>query len=194
MAVDGPRRGRPKGTPASKAQAEAGKANIKKAHAARKERALARKALAEKPRWKKLEDGDIGVGDLTMDELIEGTTANNDGTWEGKRHRFNTRWLGRMETERRRRIKRGIEKLAPMALEALEDILGDDDARPQQMAAVKMVVEYEIGKVPDVVHVGAETEYDRLQQTAFRIVRGADAVTVEELPSGDTVPGEVVEE
>lgn len=172
--------GRPKGIPASPAQKEAGKRNVKKAAAAKKEKALARREAAEKPRWKQLEDGDISVRDLTDEELVRGEVANNDGSWDGRRRALNPRIIGRMNTEYKRRIRHGLEKLGMLALETIEDILDDDEARAQQLAAAKMVIEYNVGKVPDVVHVGAETEFDRLSQTAFVILRGEDNVKVED--------------
>ena len=188
----GKKRGRPKGTPASKAQREAGKRNLKQGHKTRKAKGAERRAAMEleKPRWKQLEDGDIAVTDLTMDELIKGACANNDGTWEGKRHRLDTRMLSRIETERRRRIRRDFDKLAPAALEAFEEIIADDDNPAQRLAAAKMVIEHQIGKVPEQVHVSVETEWERMGTTAFQIVRGEDAVVVDD----DIVDAELVED
>lgn len=185
--------GRPKGSKASEKQREASKANARKTNAARKEKGIARRAAEadEKPRWKKLEDGDISVGDLTMDELINGYCANNDGSNEGRRHQLSTRIIQRMETERRRRIRRGIDKLAQPALDALEDILNDDDARAQQFAASRMVLEYQVGKVPDIVHVGAETEWDRMGTTAYVTIDRSRAGLEED---DDIVDAELVEE
>lgn len=182
--------GRPKGTPASEAQRATGKVNAKASAKARRERKQARAAELEKPRWKQLEDGELSVRDLTMDELLAGEVANNDGTWEGRRHRFDTRWLSRFETERRRRIRNGIDKLGPDALAALEEIINDDEHN-QRFAATKMVLEYQVGKVPDVIHVGQETEWDRLGQTAFVVERGEASVVVED---DDIIDGEVVED
>lgn len=182
--------GRPKGSKASEKQKSTNAQARAAAVEARKRRAEERKAELEKPRWKQLEDGEITVRDLTDEELVRGECANNDGTWEGRRHRLEPRMISRMSTEYKRRIRNNLDKLAGLAVEALEEILNDDEHN-QRFQASKMVIEYQIGKVPDVVHVGAESEFDRLQQTAFRIVRGEDAVRVEEI---ETVPGEVVEE
>lgn len=172
--------GRPKGIPASDAQKAAAKENQKKAAAAIKKRAEARKLArlaGEKPRWKQLVDGDIDMSDLTMDELLAGAVANNDGSWDGRRHSLPARLKGRMETERRRRIRRDFDKLAPMALEAFEDLLMDADAPAQRLAAAKMVMEHQIGKVPEIVHVGQETAFDRIQAGAFvTILRGSENV------------------
>lgn len=185
-----------KGVPATDAQRAALSKGRKAADKKRTERAQQRRAQAatmelEKPRWKQLEDGDILVADLTMDELIKGACANNDGTWEGKRHQLPTRLLQRMETERRRRIRRDFDKLAPAALEAFEDLIDDADNPAQRLAASKMVIEHQIGKVPDVVHVSVETEWERMGQTAFQIVRGEAAVVDED---EDIVDAEIVEE
>lgn len=190
------RRGRPKGTPASEAQANAGKENLRKGHKTRKAKGEARRAAMEleKPRWRQLEDGDIAVADLTMDELIKGACANNDGTWEGKRHQLDTRMLQRMETERRRRIRRDFDKLAPAALEAFEDMIDDVDNPAQRLAASKLVIEHQIGSVPKEVHVSVETEWERMGQTAFQIVRGVEAVVVEDESNEDVVDAELVEE
>lgn len=189
-------RGRPKGTPASETQRAASKTNVKKAHKAIAERKAKRQQVEEKPRWKKLEDGDINMRDLTLDELVKGEVANNDGSWEGRRHTFDVRWQQRLNAEYKRRIRNGIDKLAPLALEALEELLEDGDAPAQRAAMVKMVLEYQVGKVPDVVHVGVENEFDKLQQTAFRIVRGTGAITGGEdtTPEQDIHEAELVEE
>lgn len=190
--VDRPRgRGRPKGIPASDAQKAAGKANLKAGHKTRKAKGAQRRAVMEleKPRWKQLEDGELDVSDLTMDELIRGACANNDGTWEGKRHKLSTRLLGRMETERRRRIRRDFDKLAPDAISAFEEMINDADNPAQRLAASKMVIEHQIGSVPKEVHVSVETDWDRLQDSGFTILRGTEAVEVE-----DIVDAEVVDE
>jgi hypothetical protein len=187
--------GRPKGSKASEAQKATAPAARAASAEARKKRKAERDAAAkelEVPRWKQLEDGTIGVKDLTLDELVRGEVSNNDGTWEGRRHQFDTRMLSRMAGEYKRRIRNNLDKLAPLALDAIEDILYDDEARAQQFAASKMVLEYQIGKVPDVVHVGQETEWERLQQTGFRIVRGVEAVQVDD--EEDVVDAELVED
>lgn len=189
------RRGRPKGIPASPAQKAAAKSNQAKATAAKRKRGAERRAAMEleKPRWKQLEDGDIAVADLTMDELIQGACANNDGTWEGRRHRLEPRMLQKMETERRRRIKRDFDKLAPDALDAFSDLINDVDNPAQRLAASKMVIEHQIGSVPKEVHVSVETEWERMGESAFQIVRSVDAVVVEDEPD-DVVEAEIVEE
>lgn len=190
--TDRPRkRGRPKGTPASAAQKATGPENAKKSVAARKKRKQEREAALEVPRWKQLEDGTLTVKDMTDEELIRGECANNDGTWEGRRHVLAPRIQQRMKTEYKRRFAQGLEKLGPLVLEAFEDILDDDEARAQQVAVGKLITEYTIGKVPEVVHVGAETEYDRLQQGAFVIMRGEENV---EVLDEDIVEGEWKEE
>lgn len=184
-----------KGVPATDAQKTALSTGRKAADKKRTERAKQRKQSAEleKPRWKQLEDGDIAISDLTMDELIKGACANNDGTWEGKRHQLDTRILQKMETERRRRIRRDFDKLAPAAIEAFGDLIDDPDNPAQRLAASKMVIEHQIGSVPKEVHVSVETEWERMGETAFHIVRSVDAVVVEDEPQ-DVVDAEIVEE
>lgn len=183
--------GRPKGSRASEKQKATAPQARAKAAQAKKERAAAR--ALEVPRWKQLEQGDITVKDLTDQELIRGECANNDGTWEGKRHRLAPAMVNKMRTEYKRRFQQGMEELGPLVLETMEDILNDDEARPQQVAIVKMVTEYTVGKVPDVVHVGPENEWDRLQSSGFRIERGEAAVTVNN-EGHEVVPGEVEEQ
>lgn len=195
-----------KGVPATAKQKAAASKNSKKANAARAERAAERKAAriaarangaVVKPRWQQLEDGDITVKDLTMDELIKGEVTNADGTREGKRHPFDVKWLNKMNNERVLRIRKGIAVLAQPALDAIEEMINDADNPSQRAAMSKMVIEYEIGKVPEVIHVGQETEWDRMTQGAYVIQRGVDAVQVdedsEEQPP-QIVRGEVLEE
>lgn len=179
--------GRPKGTPASakqKATNVGARAAAAKAREARKKERELERQRNEKPRWKKLEDGDITLKDLDLKELVRKQVTNNDGSWEGRRHEFSPRWQQRMHTEFRRRFRQNYDELAPMALEAIEDILQDEDNPAQRWAAAKTMIEYQMGKVPEVVHVGAETEYDRLSQTAFVIMRGRDHVAVDDEDEG----------
>lgn len=191
--------GRPVGSKASERQAAAGRANLKKAHAARSARKQARKqAPPEKPRWKQLEDGDITVADLTDKELRKRACSNNDGSWEGRRRQLPTRVISRMEAEETRRWRATMRTLVRPAMKAMRTRIDDDDNPAQQFAAARMAIEYGIGKVPDVVHVGAETEFDRMTQTAFVIRRGADLA--KELEQGaqvgsdeDIVDAEIVE-
>lgn len=177
--------GRPKGTPASEKQKAAGKENVKKAHVASRERAEARALLREedgyKPRWKQLEDGDIDVSALSDKELYRRQVANDDGTFTGRRHALTPRLVGRMESELVRRMRVNMSKLSGQAFRALRERLDDNEAPAQQFAAAKMVIEYGIGKVPDVVHLGTESEWDRLQQSGFvTIMRGSENVVPDE--------------
>jgi hypothetical protein len=174
-------RGRKAGGPISEAQrksnekARAAAAKAKKARAAeRREQAALAKAegVVVKPRWQQLEDGDLDVSDLTTKELYKRRCANNDGTWDGARHVPSTRLVTRMEAEFVRRMRQKMSALTGPAFRALKERLDDNDAPAQQFAAAKMVIEYGIGKVPEVVHIGAETAYDRLQQSAFIVQRG----------------------
>lgn len=189
--------GRPAGTPASDKQKAAGKANIRKAHQARKDRKKARD-VEEKPRWKKLEDGDITIDDLTLEELVKGQVANNDGSWEGRRHDLGVRMKQKMYTAFRRRFRQDFDNLAPLALDAFEDILLDDENPAQRWAATKTMIEYQQGKVPEVVHVGPESEFDRLAQGgAFVVRRGADLakeLEAHQEPQDDVIDVEVIEE
>jgi hypothetical protein len=177
----GNRKGEP-ATPKQTAKLAEGRQAAKKAREARK---AAREAEMEKPRWKQLEDGDITLKDLTLQELVRKQCANNDGSWEGRRHAFSPRWQNRMYNEFRKRFRQDFDELAPLALEAFEDILTDEDNPAQRWAAVKTVVEYEMGKPVETVHVGPETEWDRLQATGFHVMRGVDAVEVGERDDHD---------
>lgn len=172
--------GNRKGAKATDRQKEAGKANLKKAHESKRVKGAARKAArkaGEKPRWKQLEDGDISVRDLTLEELARCQVANNDGTWDGRRHEFTPRMQRKMTNELGRKYRADFDRLSPKALEAMEAILDDDEAKAQQVPLIKMITEYRMGKVPDVVHVGPETEFDKLQQAAFTIARDMGSVS-----------------
>ena len=172
-----------KGIKASDKQKEALAAGRKKADEARRQRKQARSKQVEVPRWKQLENGDIHVRDLSDEECLRGEVANNDGSWEGRRHRLPPRLVSRMEQESIRRARNDLLILTPDAIKAIEERLVDNEAPAQQLAAARLVLEYRIGKVPDVVHVGQETEFDRLTQTGFVILRG----------EGNVVQGEVLD-
>lgn len=199
-------RGRPKGTPASAAQKATVVGAQEASRKARAERKAAREAEAErlralelpvKPRWRQLEDGDIRVSDLTLDELARLEISNSDGSWEGQRHPLSSRVISSMQTELAKRIKRGIHGIAPAALEALEEMVDDNENPAQRLKAVQMVLDHTVGKPADIVHIGVENEWDRMTQTAFVIQRGTDAVTDGVEPPAtesdqQTVAGEVV--
>jgi hypothetical protein len=193
--ASGNRRGQNrKGVPATKKQRDA-MANGTK-YAAEKRRARKAARAQEKPRWQQLEDGDITLNDLTLEELVKGQVANNDGSWEGKRHQFTPRMQQKMYTAFRRRFRTDFDQLAPLALDAFEELLTDDENPAQRWAATKTMIEYQMGKPIEVVHHGVETEYDRLTQgTAFIIRRGTDLAQELEAHQepGDGVDGDVVD-
>lgn len=137
-------------------------------------RDLAKEDPEYKPRWQQLVDGDITVADLTLKELQKHACANDDGTWVGKRHALPARVVSAMDGERIRRERYRMSRLTTKGFKALESRLDDDDSPAQQLTAALRVIEYAIGKVPEVVHIGAETAYDRLQQSAFIVQRGGD--------------------
>lgn len=189
--------GRPKGIPATEKQKASAPKARKAAAAARAARAEARALVPdEKPRWQQLEDGDITVKDLSERELKRGQIANNDGTFEGRRHALKPKWLTRMEAEQVRRMRVKVRNLGVKAVDVLGEIMEDDEARAQQFQAARLMLEYNIGKVPEVIHVGQETEWDRMAQGAYVIQRGIDAVQVDDDPEDEPriVRGEVVEE
>lgn len=169
-----------RGVPATEKQKAALSKGTKKAAAGRKKRKEERAAIEEPPRWKQVEDGTLAIRELTDEELIRGECANNDGSWEGRRHVLPPRIQQQMSNEWKRRYRNRLDKMAPLALDAIEERLEDNEAPAQQFAAARMITEYQIGKVPDIVHLGAETEYDRLSQKAFVVLRGTEHVTVED--------------
>lgn len=171
-------RGRKAGKPVTEAQRAANEKARKAAAESKRIAKAKRDELREdpeyKPRWKQLEDGDIDVSDLSAKELRMRACANNDGTWTGKRHPLPSRIINRMEAEKVKRDRREMARLTRKGFKALEERLDDSDAPAQQLTAALRVIEYSIGKVPEVVHIGAETAYDRLQQSAFIVKRGGD--------------------
>lgn len=192
------RPGRPRGSKASEKQKEASRANVKKAAAAKREkkaaRDLMRKEPGYKPRWKQVEDGDLDVSQLTTKELTKRAVANDDGSWDGARHPLSSRVVSRMVAEKIKRDRQAIDRLTKKGIRALETRLDDDDAPAQQLAAALRVIEYSIGKVPEVVHIGGETEFDRMKQSAFIVMRGEENVRVDSDDQQDIVEGEIVEE
>lgn len=197
------KRGRKPGQPSSEAQKAANaKARAAAAESRRKQKAE-RDAMKEvegyKPRWQQLVDGDISVADLTLKELQKRAVSNDDGTWTGRRHALPARIISQMEAERIKRERYKMARLTSKAYKALDSRLEDDDAPAQQLTAALRVIEYAIGKVPEVVHVGAETAYDRLQQSAFIVQRGGGLKEeLEQMASEaidntghDVVPGEL---
>lgn len=114
-------------------------------------------------------DGDLTVRDLSYEELSIGKIANHDGTFEGRQPRMPDRFLAQLEGERIRRIKQILKDAGPEAAEAAVGLMTMADSDNVRLAAAKYVMEHNIGKVPDVVHVGAETGWDRLQQTGFHV-------------------------
>lgn len=186
-------RGRKAGKPVSDAQRKANEKARKAAQESKRKskeaRALMREEPGYKPRWQQLVDGDISVADLTLKELQKHACANDDGTWVGRRHSLPSRIVSAMDAERIRRERYRMSRLTTKAFKALDSRLEDDESPAQQLTAALRVIEYSIGKVPEVVHIGAETAYDRLQQSAFIVQRGNDLASELEQMADEEPPG-----
>ena len=123
---------------------------------------------------------------------MRGEVANNDGTWDGRRHQFDSRLQQRMRTEYKRRFRNKLDQMGQLALDAIEDLLTDSDNPAQRAAMAKMITEYQVGKPEERVVVGVDTEWDRLQAVGFVIMRGEENVAVGGSGAHEIVPGEVV--
>jgi hypothetical protein len=168
-----------------------------KATEARRARKAARDAKPpEKPRWKKFEDGDITVRDLTTKELRRHACANNDGSWEGKRRRLPGRLIAAMDREVAVREQRLMDRLVKPGIRAIRELIDDEENPSVRLAASKFAIERKYGKAVETIHHGVETEFDRLAQSAFIIQRGADLAKELEAHQEpeDIVDVEVIEE
>lgn len=162
-----------KGETATAAERSALDRGRKKGHATRKaagkQRRQATKAVG-KSRRQLFTEGSLGVRDLTYDELVRGLIANHDGSFEGKQAPLPSRFLAQLESERVRRINQIAKEAGPESANMIVELMGAENENVALQAS-KYIFERNVGKQPDVIHVGSETAWDRLQQeSAFAVV------------------------
>lgn len=166
-----------KGKQATAAELSALDRGRAKGHATRRKRGEQRRAKAKelgKTRRQMFMDGEIDLRDLSIDELASGKIANHDGSFEGRQPMLPPRMLAQLEGERVRRIKAIVKKAGPAIAEEIVDLALNAESEQVRLNAGKHILEHNIGKVPEVVHVGNETAWDKLQQIGFVIARDED--------------------
>ena len=170
-----------KGVPATAAQKSALKAGRDKraqADAARLERRAKGEVSTPMERMNQLINGELSVRDLDDEEIRRGRVHDGNGSFKGRPPRMPGRIHDAMYAENVRRTNRVFHKHGMKAAKRVVKLMNEFEADGTQLRAALAVVDRVVGKVPDVVHVGAETEFDRLQQGVFEFDRG-------ELTGGD---------
>lgn len=163
-----------KGKPATAAQQSALELGREKRAAGRAARAEAKAAglpSTAGQRLQQLIDGELTVKDLDDIEIRRGRVHNGQGSFEGRPPRMPARIQDLMYQENIRRTQRVFAQYAMPAAKRMVKMMNEEDADSTQLRAAMAIVERHVGKVPDVIHVGQETEFDRLQQGVFEFDR-----------------------
>jgi hypothetical protein len=122
-------------------------------------------------RLRQLIDGELTVRDLDDEEIRRGRCHDGHGSFVGRPPAMPARIQDLMYQENIRRTNRVFAQHASKAAKRMVAIMTEEGADPTQLRAAMAIVERHIGKVPDVVHVGPESEFDRLQQGVFEFDR-----------------------
>lgn len=154
-----------RGEPANEAQRAAAARNLAKGQKARKERMAAN---ADHPkaseRWAMLLSGQITVKDLDDDEIKKMRVRGKGGEFNGRAPAVPSHLARQFAAEQHERWKRDILEAVPSAIDALKDILGDNE-NPQQAAMVRWTIERALGKTPDVVIMDGSTGFERVAES-----------------------------
>lgn len=123
--------------------------------------------MTARARLQQLLSGELTIADLDSKELRRGRLHDGNGSYQGKPLKLPARISDQMHAEFMRRTIRMLNKYGMKAAKLLVESMDDPEVDPRiQHDARKYILERFIGKVPDVVHVGPENEFDRLQQGA----------------------------
>ena len=163
-----------KGKAPTAAQQSALEAGREKRAANRVAKAEARAAgLPSSPadRLAQLLSGELSVKDLDDMEIRRGRLHDGNGSFEGRPPRMPARIQDAMYAENVRRTQRVFAQYAMPAAKKMVRLMNEEDADSTQLRAAMAIVERHVGKVPDVVHLGVETEFDRLKQGVFEFDR-----------------------
>lgn len=167
-----------KNTPEQNAALAAGRAKRDANTATRRAAKKAGAPMTAKLRTVKLIAGELKVRDLDLEELEKGRCHDGNGSFQGKPPSLPSRTLEQMHAEYIRRVARRLTFSGNKAATRLLEMMDDPEMEGSvQYRAVMAVLERSLGKVPDVVHVAAENEWDRLQQGVFEFDRSELSVT-----------------
>jgi hypothetical protein len=180
--------GRKAGEPATAKQRAAGRANLEKGRQARKERMAAN---ADHPsaseRWAALLSGQLSVKDLDDEEIERRQPRGKGGTFSGRHRAIPSHIYAAFEAEEQRRWNRDLRRLVPKAIDALEEILLDEEAKDRG-ANVRWTIERILGKTPDVVRLEGLNEFDRLAEAVVvdrDVAAGAESYLAEQAAEGN---------
>lgn len=169
-----------KGSKQTPAQKRAAKENLAKGREARdrKRREAQEAALRGEARdttavrWSKLLDGTLAVTDLDDEELARMQVRGKDGQFNGFGRTIPS---GIAQSMQREAIKRATELFrlaAPKAVKRLLEIADDIDTKDSDaIAALRILLDRGLGKMPETVLVEEKNKWDEAQEAAFGGIR-----------------------
>ena len=167
------RPGRPKGSKPSAAQLAAGRANVAKGRQKRAE-ALSKADPEEAPgtRWSRLLDGTLTVKDLDDDEIQRMRVKGKGGLFNGRPKPIPSHLAQQFRQEAIRRAKEKINLATPKVTAALLKMADDPDVKDSDRIKILMyLMDRQLGKTPDVIHVEGESDFDAMLRKAVGLDR-----------------------
>lgn len=169
--------GRPKGSPASPAQRAAAQKNLAKGRAKR-EQMLKDGGETAGSRWARLLDGSLKVEDLSDDEINNMKIKGRGGS--SSRRRMPSHLAKAFSDERHRRAQEGLAQLLDTAIQTYKDILTNPEEKASERSKVaKDIIERNLGKTPDRVHLAADTGFSKAVREVF-VDRGESEQSMQE--------------
>jgi hypothetical protein len=160
-------------------------AALKRGQAARAEQLADPEAEPGRVRWMRLLDGTLPVTELTDKELKNMKVKGRGGNSAGGA--IPSHIARAMRNEWMKRGSRKLESHFHEAVDILIDLMRDDAVKPETKRQIgQMIIERNIGKVPDKVVVATDDDFSTLLGDALE-VEDDRALTVEDVV-GPTSP------
>lgn len=142
------------------------------------ERRARRKAVAQKSRWEQLKDGDITVDDLDDEEVMAGRTKDRNGKFSGRPPDKLPRAIA--DALRRRwfeTVQQSLNDSTDLAIATLQEVMASRmAAAPARVRAAEIILERNLGKVPDKVQATVEVKKFEEDVEGLLVDAGADNV------------------
>lgn len=155
-----------RGKPATSKQRDAGRKNLAKG----RERRAAQKAAAEaagqaraSERWAMLLDGRLKVSDLDDKEVAKMRVRSADGSFAGKGRAIPSHLAQQFRAEQVKRAEATIRKGLTTAVEEMQRILKDPEAKDaDKIKVIQLYLDRSLGKTPETIRVQADDKFSDL--------------------------------
>lgn len=146
------------------AEISAGTANLaagREAMAKKRAEAKAKGGMKAKERWAMLLDGTLRYEDLSDKEVEKMRVRNADGTFGGKGRAMPSHIAQGFHNERVRRAEARLKKGLPAAMQAMENILKDPEAKDaDKIKLIQIYLDRNLGKTPETIRIEGESPFD----------------------------------